>query len=174
MKNRTKRARFPTDVPISDRVAQAIGHAVVEWGRCEEIAGALTACLLQTNHHEFRSVSANMMGSSKFDTLLAVARLKMSPRKAATIDKIVKAAHGLMAERNRIVHGSWLPTGKNDTAQRHSFRAYGQLAHKNEQVSAARLDGHTVEIVKLTRRLNYVLEREGFWRTMMTSPEIPP
>ncbi|MFZ0693167.1 MAG: hypothetical protein WAN51_03305 [Alphaproteobacteria bacterium] len=123
MKHRIKRSRFPADVPISDRVAQAIGHAVVEWGRLEDLAGVVTACLLQADHREFRSVTANMTGKGKFDTLWAVALLKMPRRKAATIGRIVEAAKGLSAERNRIVHGCWIPTGKINTAQRHSFRA---------------------------------------------------
>lgn len=168
MKHRTKRVRFPTDVPISDDVAKAIGHAVVEWGRLEDLASIMTACLLETSHYDFRAVAANMMGSSKFDTLSAVAQLKMPPRKAATIARIAKAAGGLTAERNRIVHGCWLPTGKFHTAQRYTYRAYGTYSIKKEEVSAARINGHTAEVVKLTRRLNYALERAGFWRALAT------
>jgi hypothetical protein len=98
----------------------------------------------------------------------------MPPRKAATLKKIAEAAKGLEAERNRIVHGCWLPTGKPHTAQRYSYRAYGEFVQKKENVSAKRIDGHTAEVVKLARRLNYALERQGFWRSLNSSQETPP
>ena len=92
-------SRFPEDEPITPDIAEAIGHAIVEWGRTEDTAGCLTASLMNTDHFDFRAVTSNMMAHGKFDALAAVAKLKLSPRKAATIDKIVESIKGLSSRK---------------------------------------------------------------------------
>lgn len=159
-----RRPRFPEDIPITREVAEAIGHAVVAWGRTEDIAGTLTASLMNANPAHFRAVATNMMASSKFDALAAAAKLSLPPRKAATIVKIVEYLRGLQAERNRIVHGCWFRTGNPEVAERHTWRAYMTLDHRYETVSARRIAGHTAEVVRLGRQLNYALERQGIYR----------
>jgi hypothetical protein len=158
------RVHFIEDVPITDAVATAIGHAVVEWGRIEDTAGVLTAVLLGSNYQHFRAVSANMMGRSKLDTLGAVAELRLPPSQAATIKKIVTSIKGLQNERNRLVHSCWYQTNNPQVAQRHGFRAVDSLQHVEENVSAARIKGHTADVIRLCRRLNYALERQGIYR----------
>jgi hypothetical protein len=149
---------------MSQELAAAIGHAVIEWGRVEDTAGALTAILLQADMTDFRAVHANMMGAGKFDTLSAVALRRLPPRQAATIVKICVAVKGQQAERNRIVHGCWFRGRIPTVGVRYSYRAYGVLDPKREEVSAARIAGHTAEVARLGRRLNYALERQGIYR----------
>lgn len=163
-RSRTRRARFTEDVPVTKSVAESIGQAVVEWGRIEDAAGVLTATLLSTDYKDYRAVAANMMGRGKFDTLEAVAKLKLPARQATTIIKITKAIRGLQDERNRIVHSCWYPTRNPEVAARHAFRAHGTFEHARETVSARRIAGHTVLVVALGRRLNYALERQGIYR----------
>src|SRR6266850_1650889 len=109
-RKKPSRPRFHEDTPVTREVAEAIGHAVVEWGRTEDTAGVLTASLMNLDHFDFRAVAANMMTGGKFDALAAVAELRLPPRKAVTIINIVKEIKGLQAERNRIVHGCWFRT----------------------------------------------------------------
>jgi hypothetical protein len=158
------RPRFGEDIPVTHQIAEAIGHAVVEWGRTEDTAGVLTASLMNVDHTQFRAVASNMMTGGKFDALAAVAQLRLPPRKAATILNIVKEIKGLQAERNRIVHGRWFRTRNPEVAERHAYRAYGSLTHKQEAVSVGRIAGHTADVVRLGRRLNYALERQGLYR----------
>lgn len=159
-----RRARFSEDVPVTNEVARAIGHAVVEWGRVEDTAGILTAVLLGADHYDFRAVSTNMMTRGKFDALAAAAKLNLPRRQASTIERIAGAIKGLQGERNRIVHGCWYATKNSNVAERHAYRAYMALEHKEETVSAARIAGHTANVVRLGRRLNYALSRQGFYR----------
>lgn len=158
------RPRFREDIPMTREVAEAIGQAVVEWGRTEDTAGVLTASLMNTDHFDFRAVASNMMASSKFDALAAVAKLRLPTRQAATTVRIVESIKNLQAERNRIVHGCWFRTNNPEVASRDTYRARMSLSHRRETVSASRIAGHTAEVVRLGRRLNYALERQGIYR----------
>jgi hypothetical protein len=158
--------RYEEDKPLSDELASAIGQMVQQWGHLEDNASILTAMLLRTNHYAFRSVATNVATRSKFDALAAVAMETMTKRKAATIVTIAKKAISLSAERNRIIHGSWYPTAKPAIAERYSYSAGRDagLKQSHETISAARVRGFTAEIVKLRRRFNHALSREGFYR----------
>jgi hypothetical protein len=158
------RARFPEDRPVSDEVARAIGHVIVEWGRLEDSAIVLAAQLIDTDHHDFRAIGVNLATGAKFDALAALTPLLLSKRKSKTILSLCAEAKGLMAERNRIVHGCWLPTRNAQVAERHAYLARGSLAHHEETVSASRLMGFAAQIIRLNRRFNYALERYGFFR----------
>src|SRR6185312_2124079 len=105
----------------------AIGEMVVQWGHLEDLAGLVTALLLKTDHFDHRGVSVNLATRAKFNSLSAIATLKLTPRKAATLRRIAERANKLSAERNRIIHGSWYWTKNPDVGQRYSYTAQGAL-----------------------------------------------
>jgi hypothetical protein len=158
------RGIYPEDAELSDELAAAIGHMVIQWGHLEDNAICLTALLLGANHFEFRSAGVNIPTKAKLDTLEAVAHMVLPARRAATIKAICDSARSLSAERNRVVHGSWLRGTKPDVAKRHTYTARGRLAHKDELVSVKRLRGYIEEVRKVQRRINHHLSRYGFYK----------
>jgi hypothetical protein len=157
--------RFEEDHPLSSSLYAAIGEMVVQWGHLEDLAGIVTALLLKTDHFDFRGAAVNLATNAKFQTLSAIATLKLPPRKAATLRRIAEDARKKSAERNRIIHGSWYWTINPDVAERFSYTARGQLVETDETVSAARVRGFTREIAHLRRPLNRAMSREGFYRS---------
>jgi len=155
---------YDEDELITDALASAIGHMIVQWGHLEDNASVLTGVLLKADLYAFRGVSTNLGTASKFDTLSAIAKETLSPRKADTIVKIAERAKRLTAERNRIVHGSWYPTKNPDVGKRYSYNARGKVEMSEEGVSVARLRDFTKQIVTLRRRLNHALARQGLYR----------
>jgi hypothetical protein len=164
-KARRSYPRYGEDTPLSDELTAAIGALVVAWGHLEDSATILTAVLLETNNpFDFRAVSSNMATRGKFDTLSAVASLKLPTAKARTIKSIAAQATNWTGERNRIVHGSWYPTRKPNIAQRYAYTARGELRQTDEEISAARIRGFTADVARLRRRLNHALSRAGFYK----------
>jgi hypothetical protein len=159
-----KAIRYSEDKPLTEQVAAAIGAMTVQWGHLEDGAGVLIAVLLGINHFDFRAVTSNMIGRSKFEALMAVADLKLPPSKARAIKQIAEKALSLSAERNRIVHGCWFATKNPNVAERYNYHAKGKLSSKHEEVSAARMMGFEREIAKLVRRCNRALSRFGFFK----------
>lgn len=154
---------YDEDAPVSDEVATAIGHMVVQWGHLEDNAIILTAVLLGANHYDFRSVGVNLPTTAKLDALGAVAEQVLRRKKAAKIVEIITAAKKLTAERNRIVHGSWYPTKRPNVAKRYTYSARDGLKQHLETVSAKRVHGYTARVTALQRRLNKHLRRLGFF-----------
>jgi hypothetical protein len=161
------RLRYSEDAPISDSLAQAIGHLIQQWGHLEDNAAILTAVLLRSRHYDFRGVAANLATAGKFDALAAVAKLTLTARKAATVVAIAERAKRLTAERNRIIHGSWYPTKNPDVAERITYtaRTDAGLRQTIATVSTSQVRGFATEVTNLRRRLNHALSRQGFYET---------
>lgn len=157
---------------LSNEVLSAIGYVTTYWGQLEDHASSATAFLLDCVPYGFRGVSTNMMGSSKFDSLCAVAEMKLPPEQFESLKLITERAAALTAERNRIIHGCWYPTKNPKVAKRYSYRAYGSLKQKEERVSAARLRSFGDEIAgELKHRIGW-LDRAGFYERY-EGPPVP-
>ncbi len=143
---------------------------MAQWGRLEDGASCLMAAILNVNDYEFRSITSNMSGRNKFESLDALAKMRLSKRKAATISKLVKEIIGKANERNAIAHSSWYATKKPHIGDRHTYFARGALTWRNEKVSAARLMGFATELEKLNHRMNRALSRAGFFRGKKPDP----
>jgi hypothetical protein len=157
---------------LTDEVLSAIGYVTTFWAQFEDHASSATAFLLGSGPYEFRGVSANMMASSKFDALCAIAEMKLPSKDYVPIKAIADRASALNAERNRIVHGCWFPTENPKVAKRFSYRAYGSLKQKQERVSAARLRSFGKEVAEELYKLMDWLDRIGFYESF-EGPPVP-
>jgi hypothetical protein len=162
-----KRVIYSEDRPLTSEITAAIGTVTTQWGHLEDNVGIIIAVLIGADPYDFRAVTANMIGRSKFEALKAVADIKLPPRKARTLADIADRAISLSRERNRVIHGSWYPIKNRPTvAERYNYRAKGSLERRFEEVSAARLLGFSREVAKLVRRCNRALSRLGYFKSL--------
>lgn len=158
----------PNPGVLPEEFYAAIGVIVVRWSLFEEAANIAIAGLLKTSPGRFLPIGANLQGQTRFNALIALAEQQLPRGKLSELRDLLKPLGVLIADRNKVVHGTWRSTTDPDICVLLTARARGKLNLRGDRIAIGALItlGNSIGMVK--DDLVRFLDQEGLFPNHIT------